>query len=62
MVYVEAPFVGYRLHPSYSHLLPTCTGRPALYSLSALYADEGVEGYDLAQAQAAEAKKYPGAH
>ena len=62
MVYVEAPFVGYRMHPAYTRLLPTCTGRPEMYALSALYTCEGIEGYDLAKKQAAEMKKYPGAH
>ena len=62
MVYVETPFVGYRVHPRYLKLLPTCTGRPAQYSLSALYTCEGIEGYTKAQQQAAENKKYPGAH
>ena len=62
MVYVEVPFPGYRLHPSYAHLLPTCTGRPRLYALSALYTEPGIEGYAVAKEQAAEMKQYPGAH
>ena len=61
-VYVEHPFVGYRLQPKYAHLLPTCTGRPRTYSLSALYTEDGIEGYVLAKEQAAENKKYPGSH
>ena len=62
MVYVETPFVGYRIKPTYAKLLPTCSGRPAMYALSALYTCEGIEGYALAKEQAAEMKRYPGAH
>ena len=68
MCYVETPIIGYRLNPSYTHLLPECTGRPSHYALSALYLCEGIEGYDAARQQLLrfeeplEEKKYPGFH
>ena len=68
MCYVEHPFVGYRLSPAYSHLLPTCAGRPAQYALSALYLMDGIEGYDEARQELfqfdepASEKHYPGQH
>ena len=43
MVYVRQPFIGYRVLPAFAHLLPKCEGRPAEYSLSALYLFSGIE-------------------
>ena len=60
--------IGYRVLPMFAHLLPKCEGRPANYSLSALYLFHGIEGYDEARQELmnftvdAADKKYPGAH
>ena len=68
MCYVETPYLGYRVKPNYTHLLPECTGRPSQYALSALYLCEGVDGYDAARQQLlrfeepVEEKNYPGFH
>ena len=68
MVYVRHPHIGYRVLPMFAHLLPKCEGRPADYSLSALYLFDGIEGYDEVRTQMnrfevpTADKKYPGAH
>ena len=66
MVMVHEPFIGYRVRPEYARLLPTCEGRPELYSLSPLYLAPEIEGYDEARQflynfESAE-KTYPGGH
>lgn len=66
MTYTDYPFIGYRVKKQFKHLLPTCEGRPKLYSMSALYLIESVRGYNEAHSKLFEFtdydKKYPGTH
>ena len=66
MVMVRSPFLGYRMKPEYSHLLPECEGRPEEYSLSPLYLAPEIEGYDEVKQQLfsfdSAQKFYPGGH